>query len=94
MAIRDDVRPSAKDAIRQVQEAGIQVVMITGDRLETAVATQKMGLLKNESDRALSSAQLNQMSDEEVKAILPQIRVIARALPTDKSRMVRLCQEK
>ena len=33
------------------------------------------------------------MSDEEVKAILPQIRVIARALPTDKSRMVRLCQE-
>lgn len=39
------------------------------------------------------SAQLNQMSDEEVKAILPQIRVIARALPTDKSRMVRLCQE-
>ena len=94
VAIRDDVRPSAKDAIRQVQEAGIQVVMITGDRLETAVAIAKdAGLLKNESDRALSSAQLNQMSDEEVKAILPQIRVIARALPTDKSRMVRLCQE-
>lgn len=68
--------------------------MITGDRLETAVAIAKdAGLLKNESDRALSSAQLNQMSDEEVKAILPQIRVIARALPTDKSRMVRLCQE-
>ena len=94
VAIRDDVRPSAKDAIRQVQEAGIQVVMITGDRLETAVAIAKdAGLLKNESDRALSSAQLNQMSDEEVKAILPRIRVIARALPTDKSRMVRLCQE-
>ena len=55
---------------RQVQEAGIQVVMITGDRLETAVAIAKdAGLLKNESDRALSSAQLNQMSDEEVKAI-------------------------
>ena len=61
---------------------------------ETAVAIAKdAGLLKNESDRALSSVQLNQMSDEEVKAILPQIRVIARALPTDKSRMVRLCQE-
>ena len=94
VAIRDDVRPSAKDAIREVQEAGIQVVMITGDRLETAVAIAKdAGLLKNESDRALSSAQLNQMSDDEVKAILPEIRVIARALPTDKSRMVRLCQE-
>lgn len=68
--------------------------MITGDRLETAVAIAKdAGLLKDESDKALSSAQLNEMSDEEVKAIIPHIRVIARALPTDKSRMVRLCQE-
>ena len=92
--IRDDVRPEAKEAIREVQGAGIQVVMITGDRLETAVAIAKdAGLLKGGSDRALSSAQLNEMSDEEVKKIIPNIRVIARALPTDKSRMVRLCQE-
>ncbi len=41
----------------------------------------------------MSSAQLNEMSDEDVKKIIPNIRVIARALPTDKSRMVRLCQE-
>ena len=83
-----------KEAIEEVQNAGIQVVMITGDRLETAVAIAKdAGLLKDESDKALSSAQLNEMSDEEVKAIIPHIRVIARALPTDKSRMVRLCQE-
>ena len=87
VGIRDDVRP-------EVQGAGIQVVMITGDRLETAVAIAKdAGLLKGGSDRALSSAQLNEMSDEEVKKIIPNIRVIARALPTDKSRMVRLCQE-
>ena len=94
VGIRDDVRPEAKEAIREVQGAGIQVVMITGDRLETAVAIAKdAGLLKGDSDRALSSAQLNEMSDEEVKKIIPNIRVIARALPTDKSRMVRLCQE-
>lgn len=94
VGIRDDVRPEAKEAIREVQGAGIQVVMITGDRLETAVAIAKdAGLLKGSSDRALSSAQLNEMSDEEVKKIIPNIRVIARALPTDKSRMVRLCQE-
>ena len=94
VGIRDDVRPEAKEAIREVQGAGIQVVMITGDRLETAVAIAKdAGLLKGGSDRALSSAQLNEMSDEEVKKIIPNIRVIARALPTDKSRMVRLCQE-
>ncbi|WP_461822956.1 calcium-translocating P-type ATPase, PMCA-type [Blautia stercoris] len=94
VGIRDDVRPEAKEAIAEVQGAGIQVVMITGDRLETAVAIAKdAGLLKNKDDKALSSAQLNEMSDDEVKKIIPHIRVIARALPTDKSRMVRLCQE-
>lgn len=94
MGIRDDVRSEAKEAIREVQEAGIQVVMITGDRLETAVAIAKdAGLLQNPEDKAISSAQLNKMSDEEVKRMIPHIRVIARALPTDKSRMVRLCQK-
>lgn len=94
VAIRDDVRPEARDAINEVQKAGIQVVMITGDRLETAVAIAKdANLLRNDDEIALTSSQLNSMSDEEVKKIIPRIRVIARALPTDKSRMVRLCQE-
>ncbi|MDE5824515.1 MAG: HAD family hydrolase, partial [Lachnospiraceae bacterium] len=94
VGIRDDVRPEARDAIKEVQDAGIQVVMITGDRLETAVAIAKdAGLLKSNDEMAISSAQLNEMSDEDVKKIIPKIRVIARALPTDKSRMVRLCQE-
>ncbi|MBQ3160655.1 MAG: calcium-translocating P-type ATPase, PMCA-type [Oscillospiraceae bacterium] len=94
VGIRDDVRQEAKEAIEEVQKAGIQVVMITGDRLETAVAIAKdTGLLRTNSDVAISSAQLNEMSDDEVKKIIPNLRVIARALPTDKSRMVRLCQE-
>ena len=94
VGIRDDVRPEAREAIAAVQGAGIQVVMITGDRLETAVAiATDAGLLKTGDDVALTSAQLNELSDEEVKQIIPRIRVIARALPTDKSRMVRLCQE-
>ena len=94
VGIRDDVRPEAREAIEEVQNAGIQVVMITGDRLETAIAiANDAGLLKEESDRAITSSQLNEMSDEEVKELIPHIRVIARALPTDKSRMVRLCQE-
>lgn len=93
-AIRDDVRPEAREAIAQVQEAGIQVVMITGDRLETAAAIAKDArLVQSGQDICLTSADLNAMSDEEVKQILPRIRVIARALPTDKSRMVRICQE-
>lgn len=94
VGIRDDVRPEAKDAIHQVQKAGIQVVMITGDRLETAVAIAKdANLIKSDDDIAITSSELNKLSDDEVKAIIPKIRVIARALPTDKSRMVRLSQE-
>lgn len=94
VGIRDDVRLEAKEAIAEVQSAGIQVVMITGDRLETAVAIAKdAGLIKCEQDRAITSAELNEMTDEAVKQMIGDIRVIARALPTDKSRMVRLCQE-
>lgn len=94
VAIRDDVRAEAKEAIEDVRKAGIQVVMITGDRLETAVAiAEDAGLITSQSDIALTSAKLNEMTDEEIKGILKDIRVIARALPTDKSRMVRLCQE-
>lgn len=94
VGIRDNVRPEAKKAIEEVQNAGVQVVMITGDRKETAVAISKeAGLLKSGNDIALTSEELNKMSDEEVKAIIPNLRVIARALPTDKSRMVKLAQE-
>ena len=94
VGIRDDVRQEAREAIQEVRNAGIQVVMITGDRLETAAAIAKdAGLLTSDSDRMITSAELNNMSDDEVMAIIPNLRVIARALPTDKSRMVRLCQE-
>ena len=94
VGIRDDVRPEAREAIAAVQRAGIQVVMITGDRAGTAAAIARdAGLLKSEDDIALTSSQLNALTDDEVKEIIPRIRVIARALPTDKSRMVRLCQE-
>ena len=53
VGIRDDVRAEAKEAIHEVQNAGVQVVMITGDRLETAIAIAKdAGLLNNKSDKA------------------------------------------
>lgn len=94
VAIRDDVRPEAKMAIKEVIDAGIQVVMITGDRLETAVSiAEDAGLIQNQSDKALTSIELNRLSDDEIKSMIKDIRVIARALPTDKSRMVRICQE-
>ncbi|MDE6314454.1 MAG: calcium-translocating P-type ATPase, PMCA-type [Lachnospiraceae bacterium] len=94
VGIRDDVRPEAREAIIEVQKAGIQVVMITGDRKETAVAIAKeAGLFHEGTDIAITSAELNEMSDDEIKAKIKDIRVISRALPTDKSRMVKICQE-
>lgn len=94
VGIRDDVRPEARMAIKEVQNAGVQVVMITGDRKETAVAIAKdSGLIQQETDVVLTSQELGTLSDDEVKALIPNLRVVARALPTDKSRLVRLSQE-
>ena len=94
ISIRDNVRKEAADAIKEVQNAGIQVVMVTGDRKETAVAIAKeAGLLSSNEDVALTSAEMAEKSDEELKAILPHLRVVSRALPTDKSRLVRVAQE-
>ncbi len=94
IGIRDAVRKEAAEAIAVAQNAGIQVVMITGDRKETAVAIAKeSGLLRSDDEIALTSAELADKSDDEVKALLPKLRVVARALPSDKSRLVTLAQE-
>ena len=94
VGIRDDVRPEAKIAIKEVQNAGVQVVMITGDRKETAQAIAKdSGLITSETDVVLTSSELQELSDEQVKELIPNLRVVSRALPTDKSRLVRLSQE-
>jgi len=94
LAIRDEVRPEAVEAIRQVHEAGVQIVMITGDRKETAVAIAKeAGLLQQPEDQVWTSQELAAMSDEEVKRNLRHLRVVSRALPLDKLRLVSISQE-
>lgn len=94
IGIRDEVRPESVTAIAEVQGAGVQVVMITGDRKDTAVAiATEAGLLKRKSDLVLTSDELQQMSDEEIKAKMKNIRVVSRALPSDKSRLVKIAQE-
>lgn len=94
VGIRDEVRPESVTAIKEVKGAGVQVVMITGDRKETAVAIAKeAGLLEKDTDIVLTSDELAKLSDDEIKSQIRDIRVIARALPSDKSRLVRLAQE-
>lgn len=94
IGIRDEVREESVTAIKEVQNAGVQVVMITGDRKDTAMAIAKeAGILKDEKEIVLTSDELAEMSDDEIKNKLENIRVVARALPSDKSRLVRLAQE-
>ncbi|GMO23717.1 MAG: calcium-translocating P-type ATPase, PMCA-type [Termitinemataceae bacterium] len=94
VGIRDEVRPESVTAISEVQSAGVQVVMITGDRKDTAVAIAKeAGLLNTPDAVVLRSDELAAMSDDEIKQMLKKIRVVARALPSDKSRLVRIAQD-
>ncbi|MDR1242128.1 MAG: calcium-translocating P-type ATPase, PMCA-type [Deltaproteobacteria bacterium] len=94
IGIRDEIRPESVSAIREVQNAGVQVVMITGDRKDTAVAiAREAGLLNDAASVILASDELAKLPDAALKKLLPDIRVIARALPGDKSRLVRAAQE-
>ena len=94
VAIRDDVRPEVPEAVAKMHGAGVQVMMVTGDVIDTAKAIAKdAGLITSESDIAMSAIDFDALSDEEAKAKLPYIKVIARATPNTKLRIVRLAQE-
>ena len=92
--IRDELRDDSRSAIETLQGAGIHVVMLTGDRHGTAKAIAKdVGLIASEDDVAIESAEMGQLSDDEVKDIIPQLKVVSRCLPQDKTRLVKLSQE-
>ena len=84
----DPVRPEVKDAIVQCNEAGVTAIMITGDHVDTAVAIAKeLGILTG-SKRAITGAQLNEMSDEQFAREMKNIGVYARVQPEHKTRIV------
>ncbi len=94
VCISDPLRKEAASAVRQLQSAGIQVVMITGDNRDTArTLAERCGILHQSHDLILTGDELAKLSDTQLKEYLPRLAVIARALPTDKSRLVRLSQE-
>lgn len=91
--IADKPRREARRSVSTLRDAGIQVVMITGDNKDTALAVaKKCGICRSERDLCLTSREMSRMSDSELSEVLPDLRVVARALPTDKSRLVRLAQ--
>ena len=91
--LRDEMRKESKTAVETVRRAGIQVVMITGDAKDTAQAiAREVGILEKEQALVLTSKELGEISDEELIKILPDMRVVARALPADKNRLVKLAK--
>jgi len=91
--LRDEMRKESKTAVETARRAGIQVVMITGDAKDTAQAiAREVGILEKEQTLVLTSKELGEISDEELIKILPDMRVVARALPSDKNRLVKLAK--
>ncbi len=95
LCLRDNVRTDAVETVEILNNAGIQVVMVTGDAEETAVAIAKeAGILQNgQTDVVLTHEELESMPDEELKKKLPDLRVVSRAKPLDKKRLVSISQQ-
>ncbi len=91
--IKDEVRPEAIEGLKLIKKAHINTVMITGDNIDTATAIGKeVGLITNSQDIVLTSKQFNQKTDNEIIQILPRLKILARSLPQDKSRLVKIAQ--
>lgn len=93
VAIRDRLRRDVKKSVAAVKSAGVAVCMITGDNLVSArCIARECGILE-EDGIAIDSNRLAKMSDDELAKILPRLQVVARALPSDKSRLTRISKQ-
>ncbi len=89
----DPPRPEVRDAIEKCKTAGIRTVMITGDHIVTAAAIARdLGIL-DDNHEAITGAQLEQLSDEELAQNIDRYRVYARVTPSDKIRIVKAWQQ-
>lgn len=93
ISVVDPVRDEVPSAVKTAHKAGIQVVEITGDCIETAVAVATECGIYKDGDLALTNDEFEAMSDDEVKSIIPRLRVISRCSPNTKLRLVTLAQE-
>ncbi len=92
--LKDSIRENVCEGIDLVNKASIQTIMITGDNKETAVAiAREIGLITSDDDLVITNEKLTKMTDDDVKKIFKNIKVIARAMPQDKSRLVTIAKE-
>lgn len=88
IGIRDTLRPEAKEAAELAQEAGIRVVMITGDHKNTAEAIAREAMIYRDGDKVLTGAEIDAMSDQTLKESLENTSVFARVTPEHKMRII------
>lgn len=93
VGVRDPLREGVKEAVQTAKEAGIQVIEMTGDALETAIAIAREAGIYEDGDIALTDQEFSEMKDDKIKDILPRLKVIARCTPSTKLRLVTLAQE-
>lgn len=93
IGVVDPLREEVPDAVKTANKAGIQVIEITGDCLETAKAVAAEAGIYHPWDKAITNDEFEAMSDNEVKEIIPKLRVISRCSPNTKLRLVTLAQE-
>ena len=91
--IKDEVRKDAIEGVKMVTAAHIKTIMITGDNKNTAKSIGRECGIYKDKDLIITSEELNKMSDEELKNKLMNISIVARSLPSDKSRLVRISQD-
>ncbi len=90
VGIYDAPRPEAISAIREARDAGIKIVMVTGDNPITAKAiAEDVGMIE-EGELVLTHDEIEKLTDDELKKLIPRIRVFARMRPQDKLRLVRI----
>ncbi len=89
----DPPREEAKQAVAECRRAGIKPVMITGDHVVTASAIARALDIMRDGDEAITGAELDEMSDEELEARIRGISVYARVSPENKIRIVKAWQK-
>ena len=85
----DPPRPEAKAAVAECHASGIDVIMITGDYFETALAIAKELGIASSRDQAMQGSELNDKTDEEIREIVKTKRIFARVSPENKVQLVK-----